>query len=417
MDTESTTLKKEFDTEDGSVITHTRKIRLLIITKDESVLDRSSGFFKRIIDGRGYFFETHVVLLIVRKVPTEQSTIRLTENVWVYMTNSRSWWRLIYDGYTLAQHQMNFINGFRADCIVAEDPFESALVGWLLKRYASRPLQIHLSEGFYDTAYVRSFSHAFLYSWMIRFLIPRANSIRARSATVLTQVKEMYPACADVAEMLPVYYDLKAWSSFIPTVDFRAEYPQFNFIILHITAMRNISHTTEVIQGVAPVLRQYPKVGLLIVGDGPLRAHYEKEVLIQKIQKQVEFIPRPKEYITLMKASHILIHLSDDSSENEVLYEAGITRLPIICARSGIGNTLFKDDVSALVVSAIDVPQITKKVQQYIASNRDRTQFALEAHGIITGEVAQDYTQYLEAYALSVTKNIQPPLIYSHSSV
>lgn len=390
------------------VVTRARKIRLLIITKDESVLDRSSGFFKRIIDGRSYFFEIHVVLLIVRKLPTEQSTIRLTENVWVYMTNSRSWWQLVYDGYTLARHQMTFARGFRADCIVAEDPFESALVGWLLKRYASRPLQIHLSEGFYDTAYVRSFPHSMLYSWMIQFLMPRANSIRARSESVLAHVQTLYPSCATASELLPVYYDLQAWKNIASKVDIRTEFPQFNFIILHITAMRNISHTTEVIQGVAPVLRKYPKIGLLIVGEGPLRAHYEKEIIVQKIQKQVEFIPRPNEYISLMKASHILVHLSDDTSEDEVLYEAGVTRLPIVCTQTGTGKTLFKDNHSALMVMPNDIEAITKKVEQYISNNNDRTQFALEALQIVTRETTQDYEQYLRDYAESVTKNVHP---------
>jgi glycosyltransferase involved in cell wall biosynthesis len=382
-------------------------MRLLLITKDTAILAEGSAANRRIIDLRAKFPEIHVIVLAYREKRKEPVLVqRLFDNVWLYTAESDSWWTLVYDAYTVANTQLVFGGGFRADAIVAEDPFESGMVGWLLSRKHKRTLQLHVYEDCFDVSVIESQEYPVIYKWITRFVIGRAGSVRTKSEFQRRMIAEEYPKLEPVTELLPSFYDLNAWKNVVPTNSLRDRFPQFKFILLHVSSMRAGSRTSEVLSGVADMLRRYPTIGLVIVGNGPLRHHFEKKVIALGLQNQVEFEPVPVEIISYMKTANVYVHLTEDSSEDDLLLQAAVSKLPIIANSNGLAGKLFVHEESACLCAPGDAGCISNSLNRYLNENQERTRFALNAQEIIFDRIEQDYGAYLTAYANSIERSI-----------
>lgn len=383
-----------------------QKTRILILTKDTSVIQKGSIAYRRIVDMRDMFLEIHILVLNLKEKKSREPAQRLFENVWLYQTNSSSWWRLSYDAYKNAESQLVFNAGFRADIIVAEDLFESGLAGWFLSQKYKRPLQLHVYEDFFDTEHINTQAYPSLYEWSVQYLLNRIKSVRTRTEFQRQAIIAKHLDLESTTELLPNYYNLEVWRDFVPTVNLHERYPQFKFNILHISSMSALSHTREVLFGTAKILRRYPTIGLIIVGNGPQRSQLERQTIALGIQKQVEFEPMTPEIISYMKSANIFIHLSEDGSEDELLLEAAVAKLPIIANSAGLAGKLFVDGESARLCTPQNAECIYESINMYLNENQLRTRFALNASDIVFERIEQNYGAYLRAYSQSIERCI-----------
>lgn len=381
-------------------------LRLCVFTKDTSILEEGSASYERIADGQNLFLETHVILIDARAQRKETPPIRLFKNVWIYTVSNESWWHSTYHAYMIACEQLSFSGGFRADVIVAEDSFESGLAGWFVSKKFKRPFQLHVLDDFFDEEFLDSIQSPLAYTWSTSYLLRHAQSIRTKTETQRQIILEEYASTKSTVEVLPVYYNLRAWRDFVPTVSLREMYPRFKFIILHVSLMNAQSHTDHVLNGATKLIRTYPTVGLIIVGNGPLRSSLERRAISLGIQKQVEFLPMPQELISYMKSANVLVHLSENSEEEDVLLEAAVSRLPIIATTHGLAGSLFTDGDSAFLCSHDDTACISARLNQYLNDNNNRSRFALNANALVFDRIVQDYDAYLLSYKESIERSI-----------
>lgn len=380
--------------------------RLLFLTSEEAVLQEGSMAYAHIADLRKVFLEVHIIVLNVKKKAEETTAQRPFDNVWMYVTESTSWWKQGYDAYHTAVTQLEFSGGFRADIIVADDLFQAGLAGVFLSKKYTRPLQVHIHEDFFDKEFIESQEHPSLYEWSTEYILNRVTSVRTknefqRQAVVHTR-KELEP----YTELLPSYYNLEMWKDFVPTVDLHQKYPQFKFIMLHISAMNNSSHSSEVIAGASRLLRRYQTLGLVIVGNGPLRSHLERQVIALGLQTQVVFEPMPNEVLSYMKSANVLLHLSENGDEDDIILSAATVKLPLIGNLNGLAGKLFIDGESACLCDPADNRCISDSINMYLNENQDRARFALTAYEIVFDRIEQDYGAYLELYRESIERSM-----------
>ncbi len=381
------------------------KARLLLVTKDVTVFEEGSMSQRSILDMRGCFLEIHVVVLNQRLPKTEAlSIVRVSENVWLYPTNSTSWWKLAYDGYKMGESQLVFSAGFRADVVVSEDVFEAGLAGWFLSKKYNRPFQLHVYEEFFEDEYVESQEHPMLYEWSLEYLLRHATSVRTKTELQRQAIIGEYPRLESVTEILPSYYNLDSWRDVEPTINLHEKYPRFKFILFHISSMRASSHSYDVIRGASKILRRYQTVGLVIVGNGPLRHTLERQAIALGLEKQIEFEPHTPDVLSYLKTANVYIHLSEDGGEDEFLLQAAVAKLPIIAHNKGIGETIFVDGESACLCAPDDVHCISESINRYLNENQERTRFGLSASEAVFDRIEQDYGAYLESYAQSVER-------------
>lgn len=378
-------------------------VRLLLFTRDEDIMSADSLAQKRILELAQLFPEIHIVLLTVRR-RDQELTARIASNVWVYITNSNYWWRTPFDAYRIAEEQLTFAGGFRADIVLADDPFESAAVAHFIADKYERPFQIHIHEDFYDPIFKEADPHNPLRLYIARYVIPRADCVRTRSAFIRDRIVETYPDLTPYTEVLPVYHNLTTWRDLPPTFSLHERYPQFKFIMLHVTSMQAHSHTERVLNGAAFTLNRYPTVGLVIVGSGPMRAALEKQVISLGIQRQVVFESVQQDIISHMKSANILIHLSESSEEEEIILQAAAAKLPMIAVQAGLAGELFVDGESAFLCPLGDVGCVSSRINAFLNENQARARFALNAYEAVFERIEQDYTAYLRAYTSSIER-------------
>lgn len=387
-------------------VTERNNVRMLVITQHTAYGELGSLAQRKLLELSRLFAEIHVVMLTVEGDYDVAPMVRLADNVWLYATESFSWWKTGWDAYALAHEQLVFAGGFRADIIVAEDPFESGVAGYLLARKHERPLQVHVREDIYDEGFTDADPHTFIHQYVARFVLRHTDCVRTSSDYVRMKVLEKHPSLEVHTETLPLYYNLETWRDTVPTVDLHTLYPRFKFFILHVSSMHAKSHTTEVIHGALPLLRMYPTVGLVIIGNGPYRAHFEKLVLSLGVHTQVEFIPMSDDVVSYMKSAHVLVHISEDQEEDVYVLQAAAVKLPIIASTQNIAGTLFTHTESAFLCERADPACVSYFLKSFLNDNLARTRFAITAQEVVFTRIEQDYTLYLEQYRSSIERCI-----------
>jgi glycosyltransferase involved in cell wall biosynthesis len=378
-------------------------LRLLIFTKDASLISLGSHTQKRMLELSELFAELHCVVLTTKEAGIQEVS-RISNTVWVYSTNSTYWWQSIFDARHIALEQLDFGGGFRADIVLSEDPFESGVAGFFIARKFNRPFQIHVFDNFYDPGFRYEDTYNNLRTFVAHLLIPRADCIRTRSRHLLERLTNDFKKRKDRMELLPLYYDLDAWKSAEPSFTLRERYPMFRFFLFHVSGMTSLSKTEDVIAGTARLLLQYPAVALVIVGDGPRYSALKRQVAMLKLQRQVIFEGMSRDLTPHFKTAHIYLHFSEDTEEEYLLLRAAASRIPIVGSMSGIGNELFLDGESAFLCPSGDTQCISEKIYRLFTDEPLRFQYRDLGDQIVFRSVEQDYATYLEAYRESIER-------------
>jgi glycosyltransferase involved in cell wall biosynthesis len=379
--------------------------RVLILTRNEHVFSEGSLAQSHIRELSNMFAEVHVLVLAPKR-GKEQYTVRVTANTWVYATNSRYWFTAPFDAQGVARKQLVFADGFRPDVIVAEDPFESGVAGyWLAQKY-DRPFQIHVLEDYFDSRFQNANPHNGWRLFMATYALGRADTVRTRAEAIREKILQKFPDLTGFTEVLPTYFNLEAWRDAEVTVDLRKKYPQFTFFIAHVSSMTSHSHTDKALNGIVHILLQYPTIGCVIIGDGPMRHWIEKHVEKLGIEHNVVYEEDGDDTLSFLKKANVLLYTSEDSEDEKVILEAAAVGLPIVSRGSGIASGLFKDNESALLCSLDNPACFGNNVKRLLNDNHIRLRLAENARETVFNRIEQDYSEYLKAYRASIERGV-----------
>ncbi|MCD5381993.1 MAG: glycosyltransferase [Candidatus Pacebacteria bacterium] len=380
-----------------------QRARLLIFTRDTTMIADESASQKRVLELAAMFEEVHVIVLNI-DVSRRDERIRVSRNAWVYPTHSNAWWRTPFDAYRVAREQLVFGNGFRADMVIAEDAFECGLVGYRVARKYGRAFQVHVTDDFFDPQFPDMAPHNDLRVWMARFVLARVDCVRTRSEYLTDRIVAKYPDLTSATEMLPMYNNLEAWRSAAPTCDVHDSYPQFKFILLHVSSMLEHSRTDKVILGAARILNQYPTVGLIIVGTGPQRETIEDQIAAYGLTGKVIIDTDIDKLQSYMKTANLLLHFSGEAEGDLVVLRAAAAGLPMVVGESGIADELFVDGESAFICPDDNPVCMGEKINRFLSENQLRARFAMNATNIVFDRVEQRYDMYMRAYRESIER-------------
>lgn len=377
------------------------RARLLLISRDLSILEAESVGAKYVAELAAMFVEVHVIVLTLGRGRSMEIK-RIGDYAWVYQTDSRAWWRTIFDARKIAKQQLMFGEGFRPDIIVATDPFEAGVAGHLIAKRYNRPLQVHINEDFFYAGFEKAEPQNNWRLSMANFVLKRVSCVRTTSSYIQNRILERYKSLQGKIELLPVYHNLEAWANAPISFDLRQEYPQFKFILLHISEMNQFSHTEEVIDGLYYLLKQYRTMGLIIVGDGERRGQLEKRILDYGLEAQILFGSPDTDVLSCMKSAQVLIHTSADPSQDEIVLKAAAAGVPIICGDRGLASEFFIDEESVLLCPLGQPACFGEKANRLLNDPTLRQSLALNARGVVFESIEQDYGTYLSAYRSAI---------------
>ncbi len=375
-----------------------QRIRLLLVTTDTSVFVEGSQLYNEYRELAEYFDELHIIVLSDRAQALPDS-LRLAERAWVYATNSRSMLFAIYDAYRIAGKQLSFAAGFRADAIAATNPFEAGIVAYLVGRRYARPVQVHVSHNPFESYFVSEREGNNWRRLAARFVLPRADCLVARSERIGEMLTKRYRDRTDRLITLPPFRDLSFFRDAQPASDLHVRYPQFKFIILAIASLHARNKIDFAIDACVHTIRQYPTVGLVIVGDGPEQGRLKKRVLAAGVHNQVVFEPESEDVVSHLKTANLLISTATSEEADATLAAAAAAGLPVLTVAGGIADTLFEDKVNAFVCPADDMVCFQACIGEFLSNNQLRTTFSINSRSAVFSVVEQDAAAYRAAYA------------------
>lgn len=250
-------------------------MKLLMISTDRKIFDKNSPVSMRQMEYAKKYEEVHIIVF-TRKAHNLSETV-LGQNIWVYPTNSLSRWLYVFDALKLGK----FISKKRKITdMTCQDPFETGLVGALIKNHKpiSLEIQIHTDIG---SPYFKKFNYLNRIRTLIsKFTLPKADHIRV----VSYRIQEYVSTVADPShiEVRPIPVDTEKIKNSSITINLHNKYSQFSKIVLMASRLEAEKNIDLAIRSWKTVMKTIPEAGLIIVGSG------SQKKLLQGLVAEIE---------------------------------------------------------------------------------------------------------------------------------
>lgn len=373
------------------------KLRVLMITTDPTLCVAGSPAQAQYQSYAGLFQELHVIVVTHKKHGFSES-MRITDNLFVYPTNSHGWPFAVYDAYRIAGKQLTFGGGFRADVVIVHDLFEAGLAGYVIARKYDRALQAQLYHSPFDEYILETQTARNWRTLIAHFLVKRITCIRVTSDMVKEDMVHNFAKAEPHITVLPIYRDLSHIQDAVPTFNLHERYPQFKFIMLVISSLRERQRVSQLIQDATFALQQYKSVGMVIVGSGPLLSQLEEQVAQSGLSGSVVFEQPQVDTVSHLKTADLLLNAADTDESNQVLVEAALAGVPVLTVATETANDLFTDRESGFLCPADDPTCIPGRIGEFLSDNQLRRAFAITIRDRAKQRISQDPGQYIEDY-------------------
>ncbi len=383
-------------------------MKVLSISTDRKVFDQNSPVRARMIEYGKLFEEMHIIVFSKQSHGFE--AWRISDNVWLYPT--RSFTKLFYmrDAFKIAKQIITLRKWDPKTVVVtAQDPFETGKVGADIKKSFGFPLQIQvhtdfLSPYFYSLSILNKIRVK-----MSRGILEHADIIRVVSERIKRSLVTQYFIPDTKISVLPIFVESTLFNT-EPNpaqVNLQRAYPQFAFTILMASRLTKEKNIFLALRTLKEVLKNYPKTGLIIVGDGPEERSLKSHVAAMGLQNSVVFEPWQKDLAGYYKSAHAFLVTSLYEGYGLTLVEAGLSGAAIITSDVGIAGDILKDSYNALVYPVDKQPALLQKLLTIIENNDLRLELKLHVAEDMKKVVLSDKTEYLRLYKEFLQGNIQ----------
>lgn len=386
-----------------SVQSSRESIRLLFISRDDSLLNQSTQSLDGFLNMSDVFDEVHIVILRPG-IRARNPVLRVADNVWLYVATAKHWWRTPQAALDLVDKELQFADGFRPDLIVARDPYESAYAANLISKRFDRPVQVHVVEDFTSKKFLVSEKSNKWRKFLTKFTLPKAGSVRTSTQQLQMLVEQRFPALHDV-EVLPRFNNYRALAEAQAVINIKDKYRQFVFVVLFVGDLTHESTLHRALDATRFVLRN-PRVGMVVVGDGPARSEFIKRADILGISKQVVFERKVDDLVSYMKTADVLLVTDQTATADELVLKGAAAGIPLLMTTTTLRNDLFTDAQSALFIPTLDVAQISEKLSVFLNDLQIRKVIKDGAREVVEERLYEDPSVYRDAYRNSVERGL-----------
>jgi glycosyltransferase involved in cell wall biosynthesis len=150
--------------------------------------------------------------------------------------------------------------------------------------------------------------------------------------------------------------------------------------LLWIGRMSEEKGLIDLLKGMKMIIRDFPKVSLILVGDGPLRRELEEKSRFLKIQDYIHFVgERPHgEIREFLRGSSLFVLPSLSEGLPTVLLEAMAFEKAVVATRVGGIPEIVQERKTGLLVPPSSPELLAKAVIHLLGNDRMRTQFGRE---------------------------------------
>jgi 1,2-diacylglycerol 3-alpha-glucosyltransferase len=369
-------------------------MKVLSIGSDKNILNEGSEARERVVEYGKLVEELHIVIFSLKKQKIKFSfhldksfkqnqeaifnfqanqKIKISKNVFIYLTNSKNRWFYIFDAYKIAKkiiHNSKLL--IHNSLISCQDPFESGLTGWFVKKKFKIPFQLQVHTDFLSPFFQKGSLLNKIRVLMAKFLVYRADCIRVVSERIRNSIIFNLKVSNSKIVVLPIFVDVERIKSTPVVVNLHSKYPQFDFIILmasRLTKEKNIEMAIKVFSDIA---REYPNAGLVIVGDGPEKKNQKLKAKSRKLGGNIIFEEAVsfEKLISYYKTADLFLLTSNFEGYARSVIEAMASGCPVVMTDVGLAGEVLINKKDGLVVPVGNAEKLKEAILSLI-SNRD----------------------------------------------
>lgn len=373
------------------------RTRVLFVGTDPALMTAQTELRDKLISLTEVFDEVHI-MVVSTSIRAKQKAEKIGDRAWLYVAAAPHWWSAAKAVQSVAAEQLQFTTGFRPDIVVALDPFVAGYAGQQLADKYQRPFQLHLLHDYFTDSWKTTERHA---TWLLRLahhVLKQTDSVCVTSESLREKVRKQFSHLSDPI-LLPRFYNIKSILE-LPgrtSVVKPAKLAHFKFIILFVGSLNHESTLYRVIDAARSVLRS-PSIGLVVIGDGPMRKDFEKRAEIFGIKDQVVFEKPTVDVVSYMRAADLLMCTDTTAESEEVVIKAAAVGLPLLLARTELREELFVDDMTAYLCQSDDTIEFSQKLSKFLNNNGIRIQFSRDARQTVKDRLHEDPAVFKVAY-------------------
>jgi len=360
-------------------------MKILSIGLDRNIFNENSEVRRRAVEYGRLAEELHIIIFTKRK-PEANPKIQISENTFLYPTNSFSRWGYIFNAVKIAKKIIG--NSFDKFLITSQDPFETGLAGWLAAQKFKLPLQLQIHTDFLSPYFRRESFLNKIRVWLAKFLISRAACLRVVSERIKKSLTAAgYPL--NSITVLPIFVDVEKIKNAPIKTDLRQKYPRFNFIILMASRLTREKNIGLAVEAMAEIAKEYSRTGLIIVGNGPEQENLKSRISNLKINENIIMENWTDDLVSYYKTADLFLLTSNYEGYGRTIIEAVLSGCAVISSDVGIADeVLAKENI----FEPGDKKQLEQKIIQAI---KGRISFISPTFKMPTKE------EYLRAYQKS----------------
>lgn len=235
------------------------------------------------------------------------------------------------------------------DLITTQDPWATALVGYLLKKKCRIALNIQLHGDWFGSRYWRrqSLAHQLLY-FLGRLIVKKADSLRAVSGKIKDSLVNLGVTDGKIS-VLPLFEDYQKLTRQTSEIDLHKLYPGKK-IILFVGRLAPEKNLPALLEAFKIIQQQLPETLSVIVGQGPEENNLKNSVKKLNLTNRVIFYPWQRELAGFYKTADVFVLPSLTEGYNRTVVEAMSCGLPVVMTNVGPACDLVINGFNGLIV-------------------------------------------------------------------
>jgi len=302
------------------------KMKILSLGLDNSLLDKNSRLAERIV-GYGNLVDKYIVI-----VPSDKDEeIILSDKVKIFGIDGKNKAIKFLRIFGVARRMLR---EEKYDVITVQDQYFLALLAYGLARKfkIGLEIQVHGFEKFFGLRKI-----------IAKFVIPRTDAVRVVSQRLRKQLINDFGVKEEKITVVPIYTGCVTHNAQRITAD-------GNFIFLTVGRLVPVKNISLQIKALAIIVKQFPQVKLLIVGDGAERKKLEKICYELCVTRYVNFLGYKDNLEEYYSQANAFLLTSDYEGWGMAIVEAASFGLPIIMTDVGCAGELIKNGESGIVI-------------------------------------------------------------------
>lgn len=308
-------------------------MKVLSIGSDRKLFDEGSFVSSRVKEYGQLVDELHIINMCDASEGFE--TKQLSDNVWVYPTNSVTSLLRPLDAARIGKHLVLERGFVRGQSVITAQDIESGWAGMRVKKKWRIPLELQLHTDIFSP-YFAGFQNK-VRKFFARDILRKADSVRVVSEELKSKILELKSG-ANV-DVLPIYVDRGRIEDAALSFDVHVRY-ELTFVVLSVARLNKEKNVSLAIKAVALAREKFPNIGLVVVGDGPELGQLKSLAKKLKIQNAVKFAGWQNDLASFYKTSNVFLQTSLFEGYGLSLVEAGLSGLPVITTPVGIATEL-----------------------------------------------------------------------------